>query len=339
MNVTWIIGNGFDIRYGLKTKYHDFYTSSIVKSNNENIYYHEINQYLKDEKGIPLESINWADLEIALGEHSIKKPNYDEATVIADLKKVNADLQEYIRQQEQMCEEPTEAQINSFRNTIVNYHMSFTGRDRASFIQYLRDLKSTTNSDKIKLSYITFNYTNLFSKYWETLEMPFSARMDVGDTYNFEKNNGTTVHGTVGQGIILGCDNSSQYNINDYPRLKNVVEKPTLNLMAGHRYDEYAALTIDNTDIFILFGVSLGASDLTWWQRIAKTTSNRNSRIVILAFDETYNGQDIYHFEHNERYKDIFMDNITDFSEGARNNIRGRIIVSCRIDSIFCPEQ
>lgn len=62
MVITFIIGNGFDIGLGLKTRYNDFYPYFIKNASENNI----IKQKLKEDTENKF--INWADLEIKLGE-------------------------------------------------------------------------------------------------------------------------------------------------------------------------------------------------------------------------------------------------------------------------------
>ena len=59
MNITFLIGNGFDLKLGLNTRYSDFYSYYHEKASKESI----ILKWMKedDDKG------NWADLEMALG--------------------------------------------------------------------------------------------------------------------------------------------------------------------------------------------------------------------------------------------------------------------------------
>lgn len=64
MNVTYIIGNGFDLNLGLKTRYQDFYDYYMTKTSpNSQV------ELLKDtikQDGYEL----WSDLEIGLGRIS-----------------------------------------------------------------------------------------------------------------------------------------------------------------------------------------------------------------------------------------------------------------------------
>ena len=71
MQITFLIGNGFDIGIGLKTRYEDFYKKYCVvtEDDNDNIRsYKEMLQKRDSEEMLKI--IDWADFEIAFGQHS-----------------------------------------------------------------------------------------------------------------------------------------------------------------------------------------------------------------------------------------------------------------------------
>ena len=89
MNVTYIIGNGFDLNLGLRTSYKNFYTYYIkqhpsihdedkVKGNEKEMEIvklkESIENYLQDENGnkVNTKDANWANLELALGQYTDK---------------------------------------------------------------------------------------------------------------------------------------------------------------------------------------------------------------------------------------------------------------------------
>ena len=83
MNITYIIGNGFDINLGLKSRYVDFYKDYIKRSSTDDAVYiqkfrNEINEFVKQDSNKKDENtIDWRDLEVALG-HWTEKLKVDE---------------------------------------------------------------------------------------------------------------------------------------------------------------------------------------------------------------------------------------------------------------------
>lgn len=59
MNITFLIGNGFDINLGLNTRYSDFYPYFIEKSSETNM----IRKWLQKDE------LLWADLEEQIGKN------------------------------------------------------------------------------------------------------------------------------------------------------------------------------------------------------------------------------------------------------------------------------
>ena len=71
MNITFLLGNGFDIGLGLETGYENFYDeySVILSTDNKNINSFKTmlkNRNLDEKKKI----IDWSDFEKAFGQHS-----------------------------------------------------------------------------------------------------------------------------------------------------------------------------------------------------------------------------------------------------------------------------
>ena len=63
MNIVFLIGNGFDLNLGMKTRYSDFYNYFISKQSSSKLI-----QKLKKEIDGNLQ--NWSDLELALGKYT-----------------------------------------------------------------------------------------------------------------------------------------------------------------------------------------------------------------------------------------------------------------------------
>ena len=69
MNITFLIGNGFDLNLGLNTRYSDFYPYFIEKSTENNM----IRTWLEADE------LLWADLEEQLGKklENVKESEQD----------------------------------------------------------------------------------------------------------------------------------------------------------------------------------------------------------------------------------------------------------------------
>ena len=67
-NITFIIGNGFDLRVGLATRYIDFYKVYCkIKDDDSGLIRHFKLDILQDEKRVWK---NWADFELGMGKRA-----------------------------------------------------------------------------------------------------------------------------------------------------------------------------------------------------------------------------------------------------------------------------
>ena len=98
MNVVFLLGNGFDLQLGLKTRYEHFYeyykkqpsTNQLVADVKG-----QINDYLNG-KDSDLPSVNWADLELALGQYTSVLQSYDDLRTV--FLNINTELMKYLKQ-------------------------------------------------------------------------------------------------------------------------------------------------------------------------------------------------------------------------------------------------
>lgn len=100
MTTTLLLGNGFDVCLGLKTRYSEFYENHYIKLPRKGLapflktFREEIEQYVENGSQKLGDDIDWADLEMALGQYSEKLTDPEEyIDIILD---VNQELKNYI---------------------------------------------------------------------------------------------------------------------------------------------------------------------------------------------------------------------------------------------------
>jgi len=108
MNITYIVGNGLDLQYGLKTRYKDFYEFQnkvyISRKENEEEYSNFIYESLFSDKVNDYE--NWSDFELSIGkltkDSDLISSNIEmKEKFIDDFSEVVDDLREYLRMQQE----------------------------------------------------------------------------------------------------------------------------------------------------------------------------------------------------------------------------------------------
>ncbi|MBC1282611.1 hypothetical protein HB768_06000 [Listeria welshimeri] len=93
-------------------------------------------------------------------------------------------------------------------------------------------------------------------------------------------------HEKLGSGSFLGVNDFYQVN-------SNLFTKTELNYLIEPRlieeYDQFKLmnldLTIDRISLFIIFGMSLGETDLCWWKKIIQRIIESNALVVLHRFD------------------------------------------------------
>lgn len=115
-------------------------------------------------------------------------------------------------------------------------------------------------------SFISFNYTNLFDIFLDKtskksfIYVPNSPKV-------------LHIHGQLGEDLTLGVDNEKQLDKIPYSisaRLKRNILKPFFLKSYDQTRMEEATRIIRDSDIICVFGLSLGDSDITWRNLLAK---------------------------------------------------------------------
>jgi hypothetical protein len=147
MNVTYIIGNGFDINIGLKTNYSAFYE-----------YYKQIENQDEDiialKNDIETNITQWSDLEEKLGQYTEYVDSID--TMIKIIKDVTDNLKAYLNDII-LTLPPTNAEAKqSLLSDFISPEKYFPRADKDSIINFYNKFNS---SNPRNIDVISFNYT------------------------------------------------------------------------------------------------------------------------------------------------------------------------------------
>lgn len=277
MNILYIIGNGLDIQYGLKTKYTDFYDYQLKnyktdKENNAN--YNVIYEYILMDNSKNYE--NWSDLELALGNLT-KNENIDEDELMEALDELIVDLSNYLRIEENKFK--TGNNTIDIQNELNNFLGGMADEFRNKIFTYLNS--KGWEYDNIEI--LTFNYTGVLDKLIDKVK---------STQYKFPREcshgcfiNGVVhAHGTLDSYLILGVNDETQLN-NDYS-IENInfLKKESIQEALRENTLKKTYDMINNADIIIIFGMSIGDTDKYIWEKIAKSSIEKNIPIIIYTY-------------------------------------------------------
>ena len=277
MNLTYFLGNGFDLQIGLKTSYADFLKEYVNVYSSDNKIIKNFKEYLKTKKSKWAEMF-WSDAEEAMGKYL---SNFTDDTTDY-LKQCILDFEQrfyfYLLEEQNKCDYEKRAKIvcKMFQNFIVN-----------SFEDILCQRKIDVGDlNRTIFSFLTLNYTDTI----DHLAHPGSYYIDdcmfdaIPDIYN-RFGDVHHIHGSLESQIVMGVDDISQLdnrnNITLSDDIQTMLIKPSQNRQSGDRRDLRTQQIIKHSDIIVFYGVSFGKTDNTWWQYIKDWLKENNNRKIV----------------------------------------------------------
>lgn len=266
MNIVYIFGNGLDKAQGLATGYPDFYNYLLSDST-------ECSRLLKIMKDdISAEYELWSDMEEALGNFTeMSKDSVEFELFYYELSDY---LQNYLNQEEAKFTSSKELK-DKFEIDLAAPNRHLGEIDKQRFSSYTR--KYTQNKD---ISIITLNYTNTI----ETILSMTDFKQKSIINSSIVLRNLYHLHGRLGDSVIIGVDNDAQIanlSFRENEDIKDLLLKEQSNRVMQNIGQYKCEQIINNAQVIVLFGVSLGETDARWWQLIGENLMRRNDLVVI----------------------------------------------------------
>ena len=248
MNVSFLIGNGFDLSCGIKSRYRDVYEEYIKTQSNSSL----IERFKQD---ISYEIDNWGDFEVAMSKYMAQfNKEEDFLTCLRDFRRF---LKKYLKREEKAF---NKLRNNYELNNIVKAEMK---RSTESFYQgfthnldnEIEQLIKKSDSSYIWYHYINFNYTFVFDNLIKLID--FSPSI-------------IHIHGDLDEQLVLGMDNEDQLYAPF--TITNKTRRGFIKSFFNTEYDSErlnnAMSYINRSDIICVYGMSLGESDERWRKSI-----------------------------------------------------------------------
>lgn len=289
IGITFLIGNGFDLNVGLDTKYTDFYKYYTARRKDE----------LSKEIAENLEA--WSDMELALGRYT--KDIKDKDVYWECEKDLEGCLLEYLEEQMKRIDLKDNQKRRdigyNMRYSLTGFYKKFPHQIKSHIEKILSD-----ENKQAEYSFITFNYTDALEKCLEA-----AAEQSVDGLWPEIGKTVLHIHGTTKSGdIVLGVNDEGQiankeFRNNSLDRQRFIKEEIIEH--NGNTNKERACKIIDSSSIICIFGMSIGQTDKTWWQYIAKwLQDDKNRRLIIFAKDGNTSAVSKYFNECENEIKD-----------------------------------
>lgn len=335
MEITFLVGNGFNASLGLKTSYSNFYAylnrlmSSEEAKLKDNTIIDNIHAEFNNSNNKNAQEKRWSDLEVGLGEFTAKCKCTPEE-FLEQKYEIDNLLVEFLSEEQskfnmdEFNEKELEKYANIFRNSLVKFSDFFPPEDKAIIANTIASYGGST-----KYNIIDFNYTYCVDDIWDT------TLLKLGDNSRAYSSFGTKihVHGELGLSPILGVDNVEQIANTEWRQNSSFVEmivKEKMNKITKQDRTNQARAIIKNSAIIIVYGMSLGKTDQLWWKEIANwLVSNDKHKLIIYA--HCNNRDDLIRSVYKKRkteneYWNSFRDH-TSIDEKKWQSIRNNIFI------------
>lgn len=337
MEITFLVGNGFNTSLGLKTRYADFYQylRQLMSNGNSNLKNNPIIRSIETHFINPEEK-RWSDLELGLGEFT-GNCNCQPEEFLEHKNEIDMLLYQYLDKEQmkfhadELCEEGLGKYASVFKNSLVKFVDFFPPDDKKVLSNVI-----TSYREKVKYNIIDFNYTSIVDDIWDitAIKSEHNGKLS-GNSETFPHFLGEKmhVHGELGFTPILGVDNLGQIaNIEwrQTPSFSELLIKERMNIIAKQDRTNQAKRLINNSAIICVYGMSIGKTDQMWWQELANWLAvNNRHKLVIYAHCENRNAliQNVYEKRKIEnKYWQRLRENIS-FDEKKWQSIRNSIFI------------
>lgn len=281
MNITFLIGNGFDRNLGLDTTYSDF-----VKI------YKNLDAPSDDIKGFR-QHINeneqlWSAAEEALGQYTKEFQTGQGLAFSSCQADFCNHLANYLRDQEQRIDyDACEEKIKTAFGHLQTFASPFPTLVRASIYAQYTNLRG----ENAIFNFINYNYTYTLDKCIKIIkDIPGLLGSHTYSGVHYRNNIGKIchVHGTIDQQMVFGVNDESQiakldiFNGDTGDLCKKFLIKKETNDSQGENIDSIAREILQESSIIYIYGMALGLTDKLWWNRICTWLLENNSRHLIL---------------------------------------------------------
>lgn len=280
MQVTFLIGNGFDLNLGLKTRYTDFYFPYSVapEFDTTDLDILQFKTHLSEDYS------HWADFEQALGKHTKEPPLNEQDTLRKCLQDFKRQFAKYLRAEEDRIDfnACADDMAKGFASCVFS-HLDYLQPQPQNAIRAAFSAPNYMQTRSDTYHILTFNYTTVIDRLASHIDASDFPRSSLGQVIH--------VHGTHTAGMIMGVDSLDQVanpGLFTSPRQQRLLLKPLVNQQSGPDSDRRAWNCIRNSNEICIFGMSLGVTDAIWWRRIGKWLTEKPIRQLVI-FSRNHN--------------------------------------------------
>jgi len=281
MNITFLIGNGFDRNLGLATTYSDF-----VK------YYKNLNSDSQEIKKfrthISENEELWSSAEEALGKYTQQLETGESLAFSECQTDFCIHLAKYLQGQEQRIDyDASQEAIKKALGQLRSFASPFPSETRNNIYR----LYSHLNAENVAFNFINYNYTYTLDKCLNVIKnIPglLGSHTFGGNQYRNHVGTICHVHGTIDGQMVFGVNDESQiakldvFDGDDGDLCKKFLIKKETNDSQGENVDLTAKKILQESSIIYIYGMALGITDKLWWSRICTWLQENSTHHLII---------------------------------------------------------
>lgn len=282
MQITFLVGNGFDIATGLDTSYAAFYKWYCQQPSPKK-HIERFKREIADD--VRTGGKNWADFEIGLGQYTSRFTVDQVAKFLECYEDAHEMIVKFLELQKDAfdLEHISDEALTFFKNGLLRFYQDLSPQEIKLFEEMI-------DGDKINntvINFLSFNYTDTLDRVVEELsKTPLKQWSIANGTRNMNVNKKIIhMHGTSMAYPVLGVDNEMQIANQDFlsvPNFNEVLLKPQSVNAIGELWHSEAEELISKSKIVGIFGMSIGESDAKWWNTIIKWLKENPARHLII---------------------------------------------------------
>lgn len=286
MNITFLIGNGFDVGIGMSSRFKDFFPIYQFISKDKALEIRKLSEEIKSDLA------TWADFELAIGMYTLKFDKNNKQEFLDQIKDFELEFIEYLKEQEKHISYNNKTKISS---VIIKALTMYFSPDNLAVesSKMISNVYANHKKEEHRYNFINFNYTNTLKSCLETISDGVVARRKYNDIEKIDKiDNVIHVHGKSDLHPLIGVDNVNQIANKELAkdvRFTRYIVKPLMNQFLRNSNNLDTTTVIKKSKIICIYGMSLGASDLKWWSLLLSWLHNDSERqLIIFEYDDKY---------------------------------------------------
>lgn len=297
MQLTYLIGNGFDIGIGYNTRYVDFIRFLVKELEDDvNLATSDASNVNRSMRRWLLDQVQghkqefWSDAELAFG--GLPFAGCDDK--VADVVKFSHDV--FLANMKRWLAKELERarwemiDLDDISKRFVIW--CITGWLSGATTGQLTNFLKTGEANAIELNFITFNYTDVIEK----LLLPRGAAIFSFHHHDYSINvklgSICHVHGACSD---RNLDSSLVFGVNELGQIDDSAAKQDVEVgarLVKQQYQGYcdvglvddALRLINSSDYIVTYGLSFGATDKYWWKKLFEYVGDQRKRLVVCPY-------------------------------------------------------